>query len=168
MSSSDRVDLRVQVGALRLANPVIAANGTSGSGLESAHLMDMKRQGGFAAEAISVKPIEGARVSRPCEASSGTLNAVGLQNLALTSLVEEEPPLLQGHNDNAIVDVFEVSLDDCAEAIQGLEDAPGIATRLLDFTSPSAKSGGTQSGNSPDPVAEVALVSPKATGRRLL
>ena len=77
MSSSDRVDLSVQVGALRLANPVIAASGTFGYGLEFAHLVDLNRLGGFVTKGISLEPIEGAPAPRLCETPSGLLNAVG-------------------------------------------------------------------------------------------
>ena len=81
MSSSERVDLCVQVGALRLANPVIAASGTFGYGLEFAHLVDLNRLGGFVTKGISLGPMQGAPPPRLCETPSGMLNAVGLQNV---------------------------------------------------------------------------------------
>ena len=64
VNPSNRVDLSVQVGALRLANPIIAASGTFGYGLEFAHLVDLNRLGGFVTKGISLQPIEGAPAPR--------------------------------------------------------------------------------------------------------
>src|SRR5208283_294279 len=64
VSSSDRVDLRVQVGALRLSNPIITASGTFGYGLEFAHLVDLNQLGGLVTKGISLEPIEGAPAPR--------------------------------------------------------------------------------------------------------
>ena len=81
VNPSNRVDLSVQVGALRLANPIVSASGTFGYGLEFAHLVDLNRLGGFVTKGISLQPIEGAPAPRLCETPSGMLNAVGLQNV---------------------------------------------------------------------------------------
>lgn len=142
MSSSDRVDLCVQVGALRLANPVIAASGTFGYGLESAHLVDLNRLSGFVTKGISLEPIEGAPAPRLCETPSGMLNAVGLQNVGVASFIRDKLPLLQKYNTNVIVNVFGYALEDYVEVIRRLEDAPGIAAYELNISCPNVKRGG--------------------------
>ena len=168
MSSSDRVDLRVQVGALRLANPVIAASGTFGYGLEFAHLVDLNRLGGFVTKGISLEPIEGAPAPRLCETPSGMLNAVGLQNVGVGSFVKNKLPLLQKYNTNVIVNVFGYTIEDYGEVIRRLEDAPGIAAYELNISCPNVKKGGMQFGGSPNLVAEVVTAARQATRQRPL
>jgi dihydroorotate dehydrogenase (NAD+) catalytic subunit len=168
VSSSDRVDLRVQVGALRLANPVIAASGTFGYGLEFAHLVDLNCLGGFVTKGISLEPIEGAPAPRLCETPSGMLNAVGLQNIGVASFVKEKLPLLQKYNTNVIVNVFGYTLEDYVEVIRRLGDAPGIAAYELNISCPKVKKGGMQFGSNPDLVAEVVMAARKAVGQRPL
>ena len=90
VNPSDRVDLSVQVGALRLANPIIAASGTFGYGLEFARIVDLNRLGGFVTKGISLQPIEGASAPRLCDTPSGMLNAVGLQNVGIEAFVKAE------------------------------------------------------------------------------
>ena len=168
MSSPDRVSLRVQVGALRLANPVIAASGTFGYGLEFAHLVDLNCLGGFVTKGISLEPIEGAPAPRLCETPSGMLNAVGLQNVGVASFVKEKLPLLQKYNTNLIVNVFGYTLEDYAEVIRRLEDAPGIAAYELNISCPNVKKGGMQFGSNPDLVAEVVMTARRAARQRPL
>ena len=166
MSSSDRVDLSVQVGALRLANPVIAASGTFGYGLEFAHLVDLNRLGGFVTKGISLEPIEGAPAPRLCETPSGLLNAVGLQNVGVAAFVKDKLPLLQKYNTNVIVNVFGYTLEDYVEVIRQLEDAPGIAAYELNISCPNVKRGGMQFGSNPDLVAEVVIAARQAARQR--
>ena len=168
VSPSDRVDLCVQVGALRLANPVIAASGTFGYGLEFAHLVDLNRLGGFVTKGISLEPIEGAPAPRLCETPSGMLNAVGLQNVGVASFVKDKLPLLQKYNTNLIVNVFGYALEDYVEVIRRLEDAPGIAAYELNISCPNVKKGGMQFGSNPDLVAEVVMAARRAARQRPL
>jgi len=166
VSSSDRVDLSVQVGALRLANPVIAASGTFGYGLEFAHLVDLNRLGGFVTKGISLEPIEGAPAPRLCETPSGLLNAVGLQNVGVAAFVKDKLPLLQKYNTNVIVNVFGYTLEDYVEVIRQLDDAPGIAAYELNISCPNVKRGGMQFGSNPDLVAEVVIAARQAARQR--
>ena len=159
MSSSDRVDLRVQVGALRLANSVISATRTFGYGLKLALLVDVNRVRGSVAKGVSLEPIADARAPRPCEAPSGLLNAVGSQNVVAPSVVKEGDSLLQKHNTDILTNVFGHSLKVSEEVICRLEDAPGIAGDELNISCPMAKRGGMQLGSNPDLVAEVVMVA---------
>ena len=168
MSSSERVDLRVQVGALRLANPVIAASGTFGYGLEFAHLVDLNSLGGFVTKGISREPIEGAPAPRLCETPSGMLNAVGLQNVGVATFAKDKLPLLQKYNTNVIVNVFGYAIEDYVEVIQRLEDTPGIAAYELNISCPNVKKGGMQFGSNPDLVADVVSAARRAATQRPL
>ncbi len=168
VSSSDRVDLRVQVGALRLANPILTASGTFGYGLEFAHLVDLNQLGGLVTKGISLEPIEGAPPPRLCETPSGMLNAVGLQNVGVQAFIADKLPLLRKYNTSLIVNVFGYCQEDYVEVIRRLEDSPGIAAYELNISCPNVKKGGMQFGSNPALVEEVVGAARKAATKRPL
>jgi dihydroorotate dehydrogenase (NAD+) catalytic subunit len=164
VNSSDRVDLTVQVGALRLRNPIITAAGTFGYGVEFAHLVDLNCLGGIVTKGISKEPIEGAPAPRLCETPSGMLNAVGLQNVGVEAFIREKLPLLQKCNTHVIVNVFGYCSEEYTEVIQRLADAPGISAYELNISCPNVKKGGMQFGSNPALVEEVVGAAKKVAG----
>ena len=168
VNPTDRVDLSVRVGALRLSNPVIAASGTFGYGLEFAHLLDLNRLGGFVTKGLSLEPMEGAPSPRLCETPSGMLNAVGLQNVGVEAFVRDKLPLLRKYNTHVIVNVFGYCLEEYAEVIQKLEDTEGISAYELNISCPNVKKGGMQFGSDPGLVEDVVLGARKAAKKRPL
>ena len=168
VSSSDRVDLRVQVGALRLANPIITASGTFGYGLEFAHLVNLNQLGGLVTKGLSLEPIEGAPAPRLCETPCGMLNAVGLQNVGVQAFVKDKLPVLRKYNTSIIVNVFGYCLEDYVEVIRQLEDADGISAYELNISCPNVKKGGMQFGSNPALVEEVVGAARKAAAKRPL
>jgi len=168
VSSPDRVDLRVQVGALRLSNPIITASGTFGYGLEFAHLVDLNQLGGLVTKGLSLEPMEGAPAPRLCETPSGMLNAVGLQNVGVQAFIKDKLPLLRKYNTSVIVNVFGYCLEDYVEVIRRLEDADGIAGYELNISCPNVKKGGMQFGSNPALVEEVVGAARKAAAKRPL
>jgi dihydroorotate dehydrogenase (NAD+) catalytic subunit len=168
VNPSDRVDLSVQVGALRLANPVIAASGTFGYGLEFAHLVDLNRLGGFVTKGISLEPLEGAPAPRLCDTPSGMLNAVGLENVGVAVFVKDKLPLLRKYNTHVIVNVFGVCQEDYVGVIERLEDGEGISAYELNISCPNVKKGGMQFGSDPALVEEVVGAARKAARKRPL
>src|SRR2546423_14740631 len=95
VASAGAVDLSVKVGALRLRNPIIAASGTFGYGLEFAHLVDLNRLAGFAAKGLSRGPMEGAPSPRLGVLRSRMLIAVGLQNVGVRAFGSEKLAVLR-------------------------------------------------------------------------
>jgi len=168
VSPSDRVDLSVQVGALRLRNPIITAGGTFGYGVEFAHLVDLNKLGGIVTKGISRDPIEGAPAPRVCETASGMLNAVGLQNIGVEDFIKTKLPVLQNYNTTVIVNVFGYCLEDYVEVIHKLEDVEGISAYELNISCPNVKQGGMQFGASPSAVVEVVGAGRKAAAKRPL
>jgi len=162
------VDLSVQIGALRLRNPILAASGTFGYGLEFAHLVDLNRLGGFVTKGLSREPMEGAPAPRLCETPSGMLNAVGLQNVGVRAFVSEKLPVLRKYDTAIIANVFGYSVEDYIEVIQVLEDAEGLAGYELNISCPNVKKGGMQFGSDPSLVAEVVGAAREAASRRPL
>ena len=168
MSSADAVDLSVQIGALRLRNPILAASGTFGYGIEFAHLVDLNRLGGFVVKGLSREPMEGAPPPRLCETPSGMLNAVGLQNVGVRAFVADKLPLLLKYDTAVLANVFGYCLEDYVEVIRTLEDAEGLAGYELNISCPNVKKGGMQFGSDPVQVAEVVSSARKAAARRPL
>src|SRR5580658_3760829 len=111
VTSAVAVDLHVSIGALRLRNPILAASGTFGYGLEFAPLINLNRLGGFVTKGLSRKPIEGAPAPPLCHTASGMLNAVGLQNVAVRAFVTEKLPVLRKFDTAVIANVFGYSLE---------------------------------------------------------
>jgi dihydroorotate dehydrogenase (NAD+) catalytic subunit len=168
VSAADAVDLSVQIGALRLRNPILAASGTFGYGVEFAHLVDLNRLGGLVVKGLSREPLEGAPAPRLCETPSGMLNAVGLQNVGVRAFVTEKLPELRKYNTAVLANVFGYCLEDYIEVIRILEDAEGLAGYELNISCPNVKKGGMQFGSDPAQVAEVVGAARKAAVRRPL
>ena len=156
------------VGALRLRNPILAASGTFGYGLEFAHLVNLNRLGGFVTKGLSREPIEGAPPPRLCPTPSGMLNAVGLQNVGVRAFVAEKLPELRKFDTVVIANVFGYTLEDYVEVIRVLESAEGLAGYELNISCPNVKRGGMQFGNDPCQASEVVEAARKAASRRPL
>jgi dihydroorotate dehydrogenase (NAD+) catalytic subunit len=168
VTSARAVDLSVQIGALRLRNPILAASGTFGYGLEFAHIVDLNRLGGFVTKGLSREPIEGAPAPRLCPTPSGMLNAVGLQNVGVQAFVAEKLPVLRKFDTAVIANVFGYTLEDYVEVIRVLEDAEGLAGYELNISCPNVKRGGMQFGSDPDMVFEVVGAARQAAAKRPL
>lgn len=168
MNPAGVVDLTVQVGAVRLRNPILAASGTFGYGVEFANLVDLYRLGGLVVKGLSREPMEGAPAPRLCETPSGMLNAVGLQNIGVRAFVAEKLPVLRKYDTAVIANVFGYSVEDYIEVIRVLEDAEGLAAYELNISCPNVKKGGMQFGNDPTLVAEVVGAARRAAAKRPL
>ena len=162
------VDLSVAIGALRLRNPIIAASGTFGYGVEFAHLVALDRLGGLVTKGLSLQPIEGAPAPRLCETPSGMLNAVGLQNVGVRAFVGQKLPELRKFDLPVFANVFGYCQEDYVEVIRILEDADGLSRYELNISCPNVKKGGLQFGNDPGAAAEVTRAARKAALKRPL
>ena len=168
MTPARAVDLSVQIGALRLRNPILAASGTFGYGLEFAQLVNLNRLGGFVTKGLSREPIEGAPGPRLYPTPSGMLNAVGLQNVGVRAFVAEKLPVLGKFDTAVIANVFGYTIDDYVEVIRVLENADGLAGYELNISCPNVKRGGMQFGSDPTLASEVVGAARKAASNRPL
>ena len=159
----DAVDLSVNVGALRLSNPILAASGTFGYGLEFAHLVDLNRLGGIVVKGLSLEPIAGAAVPRLCVTPSGMLNAVGLQNVGVRAFVAEKLPELRKYKTAVIANIFGYNVDEYVGVIRVLEEAEGLAAYELNISCPNTSHGGIQFGSDPLMVSEVVAAARRAS-----
>ncbi len=158
-------DLSVTVGSIRLRNPIIAASGTFGYGIEFAHLLNLNSLGAFVVKGLSREPIEGAPAPRVVETPSGMLNAIGLQNVGAKAFVAEKLPVLRKYDTPVVANVFGYALEDYVEVIRILEDAEGLAGYELNISCPNVKKGGLQFGCDPSQVSDVVAAARRAAKR---
>ena len=161
------VDLRVSVGQLRLANPIIAASGTFGYGLEFSHLVDLNRLGGIVVKGLSLETMDGAPAPRMCETPGGMLNAVGLQNVGVRAFVAEKLPRLRAYQTPIIANIFGTTVQEYVQVIEVLEAAEGLAAYELNISCPNVTKGGSHFGSDPGLAAEVVAAARKAAKRPL-
>ena len=149
------VDLRVRVGTVLLQNPVIAASGTFGYGVEFARLVDLNRLGGLVVKGLSLEPMAGSPPPRMRETVGGMINAIGLQNIGVRAFVAEKLPQLRNYHTAIVANVFGRSVTEYVEVIRVLEDTDGLAAYELNISCPNVEQGGVEYGTDPVLAAEV-------------
>jgi dihydroorotate dehydrogenase (NAD+) catalytic subunit len=162
-----QVDLRVSVGSIHLKNPIIAASGTFGYGVEFAPLVDLNRLGGFVVKGLSLEPMAGAPSPRVCDTAGGMVNAIGLQNIGVRAFVSEKLPELRRFKTAVIANVFGKTISEYVEVIRILEDAEGVAAYELNISCPNVESGGIEYSTDPKLTAAVVAAARKAAKRQL-
>ena len=140
---------------IRLQNPVLAASGTFGYGVEFAEQVDLNALGGFVVKGLSREPIEGNPAPRLYETRCGMLNSIGLQNIGVQAFVKEKLPALAQLRTAVIANVFGYESADYIEAVRVLEDHPGIAAYELNVSCPNTKHGGIYFSSDPSLLSEV-------------
>lgn len=164
---SPGVDLRVEVGSLSLQNPIIAASGTFGYGVEFAHLVDLNKLGGIAVKGLSIRPKTGNPAPRMCETTGGMLNSIGLQNIGVKGFIAEKLPKLRAYRAPIIANVFGETTAEYVEVIRILEDAEGVSAYELNISCPNVEHGGAEYSTEPSLTAEVVEAARKAARRPL-
>lgn len=146
-----------------LQNPVIAASGTYGYGIEFESVADLNALGGIVVKGLSREPIRGNPPPRLWETEAGMINSVGLQNIGARAFVKEKLPALRRFKTAIFANVFGYAPDDYAEVIRVLEDAEGLDGYELNVSCPNTKHGGIYFSSDPALLAElVQLIRPLA------
>lgn len=149
-------DLTVSIAGVPLKNPVIAASGTFGYGVEFEDIVSLDRLGAFVVKGLSPQPMAGNPPPRVLETAAGMLNSIGLQNIGVRAFVAEKLPHLNKlKNVVVITNVFGYTREDYEEVIRILNDGPGIAAYELNVSCPNTKCGGLSFGTHPRLLAEV-------------
>jgi dihydroorotate dehydrogenase (NAD+) catalytic subunit len=140
------MDLSVQIGSLRLANPLIAASGCYGYGVEYAEAVDLSSLGAIASKGLFLKPREGHPPERIVETPSGMLNAIGLQGIGVRRYISEKLPELRRLGATNIINICGSTLDEYVELAQILSDEDGVHALELNISCPNIKEGGITFG----------------------
>jgi len=155
--------LRITLCGLELQNPVIAASGTYGYGIEFEKVADLNAIGGIVVKGLSREPIRGNPPPRLFETEGGMMNSIGLQNIGARAFVREKLPALKGLKTAIFANVFGYTPDDYAEVVRILEDAEGVAGYELNVSCPNTRHGGIYFSSDPSLLNEVVkLVRPLA------
>src|SRR3954470_17497178 len=157
------MDLSLQIGSLRLKNPLIAASGCFGYGVEYADVVDLSSLGAIVSKGLFLKAREGHRAPRIVETPSGMLNAIGLQGIGARRFVDEKMPELRARGATVIVNVCGTTIDEYAEVSRIVSEAEGVGAIELNISCPNIKEGGIQFGCSLDGTFSVVSAVRKVT-----
>jgi len=163
-----QIDISVDFGGIRLANPVFTASGTCGYGDELADFMDVNALGGFITKSITAKLRKGNATPRIVETDSGMLNAIGLANIGLNAFIEEKLPILEKLSAAVFVNVAGQTIDDYVAVVERLAGEKAIAGFELNISCPNVAEGGISFGTEPAHVKEITSVVKKSVGEKVL
>ena len=149
------MDLSVPLGSLTLTNPLIAASGCFGYGVEYADLIDLSTLGGVAVKGLFLNEREGHPAPRIVETPAGMLNAIGLQGIGVHRFVEEKMPELRARGAVVVVNICGTTLQEYVELAKILSDVEGVAALELNISCPNIKEGGITFGCSLHGTADV-------------
>jgi dihydroorotate dehydrogenase (NAD+) catalytic subunit len=162
------IDLTVDLGELVFENPVIAASGTFGYGLEYTDFLNLNDLGGFSTKGLSINPKIGNPVPRVIETSSGMLNAIGLENIGLHKFVCEKLPQLKTYNTRIIVNFFGDTVQQYVEMASALSKEERIDALEMNVSCPNVDAGGLQFSSDPIVLRQVVEATRKATDKFLI
>ncbi|MBN2376642.1 MAG: dihydroorotate dehydrogenase [Sedimentisphaerales bacterium] len=154
-SGKKQVDLTVELGRVRLANPVMTASGTCGYAFELKDFVDLSRIGGFVTKSITLEGREGNLPQRTFETASGMLNSIGLANVGLERFLAEKVPLLEKMTVPVFVNVAGRSLEDYVAVSEKLSGIEAISGLEINVSCPNVKVGGITFGVDPAATAEL-------------
>lgn len=140
------VDLSVPFGPLRLKNPLVAASGCFGYGVEYADVVDLASLGAVVVKGLFLKERPGHPPPRIVETPAGMLNAIGLQGIGVHRFIDEKLPVLRDRGATVIVNICGSTVDEYADLARRLSDAPGVAALELNISCPNIKEGGLSFG----------------------
>jgi dihydroorotate dehydrogenase (NAD+) catalytic subunit len=140
------MDLSVDLGRLTLRNPIIAASGCFGYGVEYAGAVDLASLGGVAVKGLFLNERDGHAPPRIVETPAGMLNAIGLQGIGVHRFVAEKLPELRALGAFTIVNICGSTLDEYCEVARVLSDHEGVGAIELNISCPNIKEGGIQFG----------------------
>ena len=160
--------LAVSLCGIALRNPVIAASGTFGYGIEFEHLVELNQLGGLVVKGLSREPMSGNPEPRLWETRGGMINSVGLQNVGVRAFVAEKLPKLAQLQTAVFANVFGYATEDYVEVVRVLEGAPGLAGYELNVSCPNTRHGGIYFSNDPALLTEVITVVKRVARRPVM
>lgn len=159
--------LAVEIGSLKLKNPVMTASGTFGYGEEYSEFLDLNMLGAVVVKGISLKPMEGNPPPRICETPCGMLNAIGLQNIGLKRFLKEKLPYLRQFDTKIIVNILGNTIQEYVRLSKELDDA-GVDAIELNVSCPNVKKGGIIFGTDKRALSRLVSKVKQSAGKTLL
>jgi len=161
--------MRVSLAGIEFINPVIAASGTFGYGIEFEEIVSLERIGGFVTKGISLEPMAGHAAPRLVQTAAGMLNAIGLQNVGVEAYLKKKlPPMSRYPTCKVIVNVFGYTVGEYIGVIERLNQAEGIAAYELNVSCPNVHAGGMAFGADPGSLEYLVTRAKSASLRPLI
>jgi dihydroorotate dehydrogenase (NAD+) catalytic subunit len=149
------VNLAVQIGSLKIKNPVMTASGTFGYGEEYADYVDLNKIGAIVVKGLSLKPRLGNPPPRIMETAGGMLNSVGLQNIGVEAFIAEKLPYLRNYDVSVIANIYGETYAEYSKVAGKLSSVKGVHALEVNVSCPNVKKGGLSFGDDPKAAAEV-------------
>jgi dihydroorotate dehydrogenase (NAD+) catalytic subunit len=162
------VDLTVELGRLRLKNPITVASGTFGYGEEFSEIIDLNQLGGIFVKGLTLKPRKGNPPQRIVETPSGMLNSIGLQNVGVDHFIEKKIPFLKKFDTKVLANINGTTVEEYEELALRLESVPEVSALEINLSCPNVKEGGIHFGSKPDKIFEVTSKVRKRFSRGVL
>ena len=147
--------LKTKLCGVEFKNPIIAASGTFGYGLEFKRFTDLNKIGGISVKGISLHETEGNPMPRLAETYSGLLNAIGLQNVGVEKFIKEKLPALKSIDTRIIVNFWGKTIDEYVEVAKILDEVERVDMLEMNISCPNIKEGGISFSSSPEAVSQV-------------
>ncbi len=163
MPKKKNIDLKVQIGKLKLKNPVMTASGTFGYGDEYAEFVDLNKLGAIVVKGLSLKPKQGNPPPRIVETPSGMLNAIGLQNIGIDNFIKKKMPFLRESKTKVIANFFGDSINEYVKAAEKLSTVKGIDALEMNISCPNKQAGWIVFGTDPKVTNRVVSAVRKST-----
>ena len=158
-------DLSIDLGFMKLKNPVLTASGTFGYGVEFAPFVDLNKLGGFVVKGLYFHPRPGNPPPRLVETASGLINAIGLQGIGVKRFSEEILPQLKNYDTALIVNVCGNEDEEYAAVVEYLDKQEGIAAYELNISCPNTKRDGRCPALNPETTQAVVRLVKKTSKR---
>lgn len=165
---ADEIDLSVNLGGIRLANPVTVASGTFGYGQEYAALLDLKTLGAITVKGVRLQAWPGNALPRHVEVPGGLVNAIGLQGPGVEAFIRDDMPFLRKAGVPVIVNLWGTTIEEYAEVAKRLDGVPGVSGLELNISCPNVKEGGHAFGTDPAVVSRLVAKVRAATSLPLI
>ncbi len=161
-------NLTVDIGGLKLKNPVMTASGTFGYAREYDHYLDLNRLGGIIVKGLSLDPSRGNPPPRIVETECGMLNAIGLENVGLDAFVRDKLPFLETLETPTLANIYGKTVDEYARLAERVDALDGVAGIEVNISCPNVKEGGVAFGSDPKLARDVVRAVRARTGKHLM
>jgi dihydroorotate dehydrogenase (NAD+) catalytic subunit len=165
---SKKPDLKVNIGAIELQNPVMTASGTFGYAREFEGFVDLNRLGAIIVKGLSLEPTKGNPPPRIVETPCGMLNAIGLENVGIDVFINKKLPFLQTLFPPIFANIYGTSIEAYAELAARVDELEAIAGVEVNISCPNVKAGGIAFGADPNSAFKVVRAVRKKTSKQLI
>ncbi len=162
-NATREINLSVQIGGMRMQNPVTVASGTFGYGVEYAQLLDLNQLGAVVVKGIRLGPVRGNPTPRTVEVASGLINAIGLQGPGVDGFIKKYWPFLKELKVPTIINIWGTTVEEYAEVTRRFDDLGGVGALELNVSCPNIKEGGAQFGTDCKLLSQVVSACRKTT-----